>query len=102
MGLSKDLVTGVWMGGDDAVIHWRSLDLGEGAKTALPVYGRYMEKVYSDKSLGITMGYFPKPKVAIRKAYRCITVIPRRVVVSLDSLRLDGSGDLPASETDSL
>ena len=102
MGLSKDLVTGVWMGGDDAVIHWRSLDLGEGAKTALPVYGRYMEKVYSDKSLGITMGYFPKPKVAIRKAYRCITVVPRRVVVSLDSLRLDGSGDLPASETDSL
>jgi penicillin-binding protein 1A len=90
MGLSKDLVTGVWMGGDDPVIHWRSLDLGEGAKTALPVYGRYMEKVYSDKSLGITMGYFPKPKIPITKNYHCVTILPRKEVVSLDSLRIDG------------
>ncbi len=89
MGLSKDLVTGVWMGGDDPVIHWRSLDLGEGAKTALPVYGRYMEKVYSDKSLGITMGYFPKPKVPITKNYHCITILPKREIITIDSLRID-------------
>ncbi len=104
MGLSKDLVTGTWMGGDDAVIHWRSLDLGEGAKTALPIYGRYMEKVYSDKSLGITMGYFPKPRIPITKNYRCITVLPKKDVVSLDSLRIDGLDavdDLPV-QLDSL
>jgi len=91
MGLSKDLVTGVWMGGDDAVIHWRSLDLGEGSKTALPVYGRYMEKVYADKSLGITMGFFPKSKVPITKKYRCVTILPKRVVVSIDSLRINNT-----------
>ncbi|MCU0352273.1 MAG: transglycosylase domain-containing protein [Cytophagales bacterium] len=89
MGLSKDLVTGVWMGGDDPVIHWRSLNLGEGSKTALPVYGRYMERVYADRSLGITMGYFPKPKVPIGKNYRCVTILPKRVTVSIDSLRID-------------
>ncbi len=89
MGLSKDLVTGVWMGGDDPVIHWRSLNLGEGSKTALPVYGRYMEKVYADKSLGITMGYFPKPKIPITKEYRCVTILPRPQVITVDSLRTD-------------
>ncbi|MDJ1483552.1 transglycosylase domain-containing protein [Cytophagaceae bacterium YF14B1] len=102
MGLSKDLVTGVWMGGDDPVIHWRSLSMGEGSKTALPVYGRYMEKVYSDKSLGITMGYFPKPKVPITKDYHCVTILPKRPTVSLDSLRIDGGDEGGEDEIQSL
>ncbi|MBC7923917.1 MAG: transglycosylase domain-containing protein [Ferruginibacter sp.] len=73
IGLTKDLVSGVWVGGDDRSIHFRSSALGEGSKTALPVYGRFMEKVYADKRLGITPGAFPKPAVPIRKQYNCPT-----------------------------
>jgi len=73
MGVTKDLVSGVWVGGDDRSIHFRSSALGEGSKTALPVYGRFMEKVYADKGLGITKGKFPPPPPNIKKKYNCPT-----------------------------
>ncbi|MCC9137923.1 penicillin-binding protein 1A [Pontibacter silvestris] len=77
MGVTKDLVTGVWVGGEDRSIHFRISQLGEGSKTALPVFGLYMEKVYKDKDLGYTMGRFPGPTVEISKEYNCTTVLPR-------------------------
>jgi len=75
VGVSKDLVGGAWVGGEHRSIHFRTGQLGEGAKTALPIFGRFMEKVYSDKSLDIKMGYFPKPGVKITKQYYCPTII---------------------------
>ncbi len=80
MGVTKDLVTGVWVGGEDRSIHFRTSQLGEGSKTALPVFGLYMEKIYQDKSLGYTMGRFPQPTVKINKKYNCTTVVPRTIV----------------------
>ena len=74
IGVTKDLVGGVWVGGEHRSIHFRTSQLGEGAKTALPVFGLFMEKVYKDKSLGIKMGYFPKPAVKISKKYNCPTL----------------------------
>jgi penicillin-binding protein 1A len=86
MGVSKDLVTGVWVGGEDRSIHFRTSQLGEGSKTALPVYGLYMERLYEDKQLGITRGRFPGPTVKISKKYNCTTVLPK---VETDSTALD-------------
>jgi penicillin-binding protein 1A len=64
MGVTQKLVAGVWVGGDDRSIHFRSLALGQGAKMAMPVYAKFMEKVYGDASLSIE-GYrkipFTKP-----------------------------------------
>jgi penicillin-binding protein 1A len=88
MGLTKDLVTGVWVGGDDRSIHFRTSALGEGSKTALPIYGKYMEKLYADKDLKVTKGRFPKPKVEITKKYYCPTIIQPKV----DSLATDSTG----------
>ncbi|MDE6742180.1 MAG: penicillin-binding protein [Muribaculaceae bacterium] len=51
MGFTPDLVTGVWVGGDERYIHFNTMALGQGARAALPVYGLYMQKVYADKSL---------------------------------------------------
>jgi penicillin-binding protein 1A len=62
MGLSKDLVSGVWVGGDDRAIHFRSWTSGQGGQTARPIWVKYMSKVYADKSLGITKGPFPRPE----------------------------------------
>ncbi|GAB3336782.1 transglycosylase domain-containing protein [Larkinella ripae] len=69
MGVTRDLVVGAWVGGDDRSIHFRSTDMGEGAKTALPLVGRFLEKVYRDKSLKLYQGPFDKPKVKITKDY---------------------------------
>lgn len=70
MGVTKDLVVGAWVGGDDRSIHFRSTNLGEGAKTALPLVGRFLEKVYEDASIGYQRGPFPKPTIKIIKSYR--------------------------------
>jgi penicillin-binding protein 1A len=62
MGLSKDLVSGAWVGGDDRAIHFRSWTSGQGGQTARPIWVKYMSKVYADKTLGITKGPFPRPE----------------------------------------
>ncbi|MEB2780396.1 transglycosylase domain-containing protein [Algoriphagus sp. C2-6-M1] len=61
MGISKDLVSGTWVGGDDRAIHFRSWIDGQGGRTARPIWVEYMTKVYADKSLGYTKGPFPRP-----------------------------------------
>lgn len=83
IGLTKDLVSGAWVGAADRSVHFRISALGEGSKTALPIYGRFMEKVFNDKSTGIKMGYFPKAKVKIDKPHNCRTYLP------LDSALID-------------
>jgi penicillin-binding protein 1A len=60
VGITKDLVNGVWVGGEDRSIHFRDLENGQGSRMAMPIWALYMKKVYEDKSLGITKGYFPK------------------------------------------
>lgn len=52
MGFTPELVSGVWVGGDDRDIHFGSMRLGQGATMALPVWAYYMRRVYADKSLG--------------------------------------------------
>lgn len=61
MGISKDLVSGAWVGGDDRAIHFRSWTAGQGGRTARPIWVKYMTKVYADQSLGYTKGPFPRP-----------------------------------------
>ena len=62
MGMSKDLVSGAWVGGDDRAIHFRSWVSGQGGQTARPIWVRYMAKVYDDQTLGYTKGPFPRPE----------------------------------------
>lgn len=61
IGITKNLVTGIWVGGEDRSIHFRSFHLGQGSKMALPIWSYYMDKVYMDKDLGITKGPFKRP-----------------------------------------
>lgn len=51
MGFTPDLVSGVWVGGDERYIHFNSMAEGQGASMALPIYGKYMTKVYADPNL---------------------------------------------------
>ncbi len=68
VGFTKDLVCGVWVGGDDRSIHFKGSQ-GEGAKAALPIFGIFMNSVYNDKKLGYVPGPFPKPGIKIEKDY---------------------------------
>jgi len=88
MGITKDLVTGIWVGGEDRSIHFFRTQQGEGGRMALPVFGTYMEKIYEDPELDYTMGPFPKPTVTISKKYQCVTDAPRRRA-AIDTTMMD-------------
>ena len=53
VGVTPSLVSVCWVGGDDRDIHFDSMDMGQGATMALPVFAYYMQKVYADPQLGI-------------------------------------------------
>ena len=48
MGITPDLVTGVWTGCEDRSVHFRDIQNGQGANTALPVFAEYMKGIYND------------------------------------------------------
>lgn len=54
MGVTPNLVSGVWVGGEDRDIHFDGITLGQGANMALPIWALYMKQIYEDESLNIT------------------------------------------------
>jgi penicillin-binding protein 1A len=62
VGITPELVAGAWAGCEDRAIHFRSTQLGQGANTALPVWGLFMKKVYADPALQYSKGEFEKPE----------------------------------------
>lgn len=72
MGLSKDLVTGCWVGGEIRDIHLKSRLWGQGARMALPIFAKYLQKSYKDPRTGISKGPFPsytKPDLTMAEIY---------------------------------
>jgi penicillin-binding protein 1A len=61
MGLTPDLVSGVWVGAEDRSVHFRSTSLGQGANMSLPIWALYMQKVYADDKIKISKGDFERP-----------------------------------------
>ncbi|WP_375238565.1 penicillin-binding protein 1A [Aurantibacter sp.] len=62
MGMVPNLVTGVWVGGEDRATHFKSITYGQGATMALPIWGMYMKDCYADKDLEISDAKFDEPK----------------------------------------
>ena len=61
MGLTPELVAGCWTGGEERSIHFNSTLEGQGASMALPIWGKFFQKVYADPKLKVSKGSFPKP-----------------------------------------
>jgi penicillin-binding protein 1A len=62
MGLTPDLVAGCWVGGEDRSVHFNSTAEGQGASMALPIWGKFFQKVYADKTIKTKKGDFYKPE----------------------------------------
>jgi len=67
VGFVPNLITGVWVGGEDRDIHFDNLAHGQGSATALPIFGKYMNKVYDDKELG----YSRTEQFKVKENYDC-------------------------------
>lgn len=61
MGLTPELVTGVWVGAQDPTVRFSSTAIGQGANTGLPIYGYFMKKVYADTHINLSKEDFQKP-----------------------------------------
>ena len=62
MGMVPNLVTGVWVGGEDRAVHFEDIAYGQGASMALPIWGRYMKAAYENPDLGISLEDFEAPE----------------------------------------
>ena len=71
MGITPDLVTGVWTGCEDRAAHFRNITLGQGANMALPIWGLYMQRVYGDLSLHYSKRDFDPPKKPLNVDLDC-------------------------------
>ncbi len=61
VGVTPNLVAGAWVGCAERNIRFRSIVNGQGAAMALPIYGKFMQKVYADPEIGFPVGPFEKP-----------------------------------------
>lgn len=71
MGLTPDLVTGVWVGAEDPGVRFSTLSKGMGTNMALPIWGYFMQKVYADTTIDISKGDFEKPEKKISIELDC-------------------------------
>ena len=78
MAFTPSLVSGTWVGGDERYIHFNGMALGQGASMALPIYGRFMSKVYADPTLPYSQSErFPSPTFDLcEKEYYGVAIDP--------------------------
>ena len=62
IGMVPNLVTGVWVGGEDRSIHFEEIAFGQGATMSLPIWGLFMKKCYEDEELGVSKEDFEEPE----------------------------------------
>jgi len=72
IGYNPELVAGVWVGAESPGVRFRTLELGQGANMALPVYALFLKKLNADPAYRyITQARFPKPDPEVLDALNC-------------------------------
>lgn len=80
IGITPDLVTGIWVGAEDRSVRFKSMNYGQGARMALPIYGLYMKQVYKDAHIGLSTLDFAEPPDYDPKKYECTDVLIDQVI----------------------
>ena len=71
VGLTPELVTGVWVGAEDRSVRFKTMEWGQGGRMALPIYGYYMQKVYKDPVVALSTTDFAEPRSYDPKMFSC-------------------------------
>jgi penicillin-binding protein 1A len=71
MGITHNLVTGVWVGGDERRIHFPTWSFGAGSKSARPIWDKYMVQVYEHPEVGYGKGAFKRPATKLDITLDC-------------------------------
>ena len=109
VGVCPKLVCGAWVGGEYRAIHFRTGQLGQGSRTALPICGAFYQKTLSDPAFAKYRGRFVKKDDSTidNSMYQCAYVYYNpEDSISADSLgnwdvkRPDEENNAPQSETE--
>ncbi|MFM7021733.1 MAG: transglycosylase domain-containing protein [Flavobacteriales bacterium] len=100
IGVSSDLIGGTWVGAEDRCIHFKTSSTGEGMRTALPVFGLFLQKAYADKKSGLRPTLFPKEPFPIDKPHNCRVYVhrPDTTAVAIDSVSVSLEDSIPVIE----
>jgi penicillin-binding protein 1A len=82
MGLTPELAAGVWTGGEDRSIHFNSMEEGQGASMALPIWGKFFNKIYA--------GYFPDKATQPCRTTVEINALPTPIAIELKCIAIAG------------
>ena len=89
IGVTPDLVGGVWVGAEDRSIHFQNLANGQGANMALPIWAKFLQKAYADSGLKMSGRPFDPP-AGISKRLDCDETISEAEAKEMNkSLRED-------------
>ena len=75
IGMVPNLVTGVWVGGEDRSVHFKDIAFGQGATMSLPIWGLFMNKCYKDEELSISKEDFDEPE-SLSIELDCSKILP--------------------------
>ncbi len=71
IGTTPKLVCGAWVGGEYRCIHFRTGELGQGNRTALPICGYFLQSVLKDERFKQYHAKFDKPTDLAVNDYGC-------------------------------
>jgi penicillin-binding protein 1A len=71
VGITPELVTGVWVGAEDRAVRFKSMTWGQGGRMALPIYGYYMQRIYKDPGIALSTRDFSPPADYDPSVYDC-------------------------------
>ena len=99
MGVTPKLVGGAWVGAEHRCVHFRNGSMGQGSRTALPVFALFMEKVLSDNQLSYYRAKFPsEPKDPIKRDYKCQSYYKADDTEITDSVEAEPIETLPVPD----
>ncbi len=93
IGTTPKLVCGAWVGGEYRCIHFRTGELGQGNRTALPICGYFLQSVLKDERFKQYHAKFDKPTDLSANDYGCGGYFKAPAdsdSISVDSLTVDG------------
>jgi penicillin-binding protein 1A len=73
IGITPNLVAGAWVGNEDRSVHFRSMQYGQGARMALPIYALFLQKCLADKTIDIKQDAFEMPSKPLNVSTDCST-----------------------------
>jgi penicillin-binding protein 1A len=91
IGITPGLVAGVWVGAENPAVHFRTLALGKGAATALPIWGEFMGRLGRDRAFrSLSTRHFRPLPEHLQERLACESFIDETPVVEEEDNSVEG------------